>query len=103
MITLKIKDEIIGQFPSVYACWNPLDQFYNSLPEQYATCVDWCLVNDDLTYMDGRGWIDAPDFDGTGKGGYQHPAGMPAGLWFACCEDARAFNQYLKFSGWVPN
>lgn len=103
MITLKIKDEVIGHFLSVRACWMPIYRLYSLLEDQHSDCLDWCLVNDDLSYMDGRGWLDAPDFDGTQKGGYQHPDGMPAGIWYALCEDASAFNQYLQFSGWVPH
>lgn len=94
MIELWINGQMVGLFASVYACWKPLDDAYSALPEQYETPVNWKLVRQsDGACIDSR--------DDMGDGTYQHSEGLPAGLWFALAEDAKAFNIYFKkISGW---
>lgn len=93
MIDLMIDGVIVGSFPSVYACWKPLDDLYAALPEQYETPINWRLVRQsDGAYIDSRGMY---------EGEYQHPDGLPAGLWYALAEDAKAFNLFFKkLGGW---
>lgn len=81
MIHLVINGKFIGAFASLYACWKPLDDAYNALPEQYETTIDWRVTKADSgEYIDGEN--------------------MPAGLWFVVAENAKAFNLYLKIGGW---
>ena len=93
MINLVIDGKLIGVFSSVFACWKPLDAAYNALSEKYDTPINWKLVRcSDGAFIDGRG-----EYEGE----FQHPEGLPAGLWFALAENAEAFNIYFKnMVGW---
>jgi hypothetical protein len=103
MIWLQIDGKTIKVLSSVYACWKPLNDRYEALPEQYETPINWRLVRQsDGAYIDSRGeWRDdEKEFYGED---FQHPDGLPAGLWFALAESALAFNTYFKkICGWVP-
>lgn len=84
MLTLEIDGKSVGLFPSVYACWKPLEDLYNALPEQYDTPINWKIIRpSDGECIDSRG-----EYGGE----FQHPEGLPAGLWFALAENAWAFD-----------
>lgn len=100
MIELQIDGITVGVFPSLYACWKPLNDRYAALPEQYDTSINWRLFRDDGACIDSRSEYDDDEKEFQGAD-FQHPDGLPAGLWYALAEDAVAFNTYFKkIVGW---
>ena len=87
MIDLVINWKCTGALPSVYACWQPLQDAYKALPDDYASTLHWKLRRQsDGAFMEG---------------GDEEQGDMSAGIWYAVAKDAYAFDLYMKIGGWV--
>lgn len=83
MFNLEVEGKLIGSFLLFSDCWKPLDALYQALPDQFSDSIDWKIIDSDNgNFIDGRG-----EYEGE----FQHPNGLPAGLWYALAEDASAF------------
>jgi len=78
---LLINFDKFGDHATLKACWEILEREYGKLPDQYEGELHW-EIHDPF----------------EGKRGCSFT--MPAALWYALCEDSRAFSMYLDIAGW---